>query len=1064
MKTRLQLASVLGFLSAMTISSTASADQRLRVQVDQRGDFVLAGNTLGWDCAGRPDDAPLPFVGDVPVSITCGLNADDNSIDVYWRADATFPGTASANLLNTAGSARSTSLVDLPPNAEVTHAFLYWAARKDGPGADTGVLVERPSIFSQAVTAIASNVLTIGSSVVYQSVADVTSLVRANGRGVYRVSGVDALSLPSTYEDVLFAGWAMFVLYKLDSEPPRNLAIFDGLDDVDEGRPSSVKLSGFLVPSAGFDAKLGTIVYEGDDVNWGDSLLFGQEPLDDSDRLSDSLNPVDNFFNGTHSQLGQPVSHGGDLPQLNGMPRSMAGLDLDVVDVTGRLSAGQTSVDLRATSNRDHYFLGAFATSISTFRPDFSGSQKTVRDVNGGTLVRGDQLEYSITATNTGNDASTQTVLTDALPQGITPVPGSINIVSGDNAGSKTEAVDADQAAYDPATRTLTVHLGSGASANNGGSIAVGGSTVVTFLATVDPTASGVIANQAVITAAGARGAPSSSTRTDGNITVPGTSTTEIPVAGCVSNAGCGGGTPICDPSAVCVECNADAQCPGVASTCDLASHRCVCGGPAGSCMDTDSDGQSDSDETQHGTDPSDADSDDDGVPDGAEKTPFADTDRDGLINALDPDSDDDGLYDGTESGLGCGNPATKLAPKHCIPDADSTTQTDPNNADTDAGGALDGNEDGNRDGKLDPGERDPTASHGADDLPKVDSDTDGLSDAQEGALGSDPRDRDSDDDGLPDGEERNPADDSDGDGLINILDPDSDNDGLYDGTEAGKGCLDPDTKPGHCKPDADFGTTTSSPVVADSDGGGASDGSEDSNANGALDPDERDPTVGHASDDSEVADADGDGLSDTTEKALGSNPADADTDDDGVRDGDEANRADDTDRDGKINVLDPDSDNDGVGDGTERGSLCIDPATNIAAGQCVPDADGGTTTTFVVNDDTDHGGVPDGVEDTNHNGKIEPGEGDPNNARDDQPTPTLLDAGVPDAGETASGPVTTIMEPATAFDAGVDAGLQVTVTGGGCGLATHDQRTPWSTWLPLIALAALSLRRRARS
>ena len=38
----------------------------------------------------------------------------------------------------------------------------------------------------------------------------------------------------------------------------------------------------------------------------------------------------------------------------------------------------------------------------------------------------------------------------------------------------------------------------------------------------------------------------------------------------------------------------------------------------------------------------------------------------------------------------------------------------------------------------------------------------------------------------MIDGQEPNPADDTDGDGLINALDADSDNDGLFDGTELG--------------------------------------------------------------------------------------------------------------------------------------------------------------------------------------------------------------------------------------------------------------------------------------
>lgn len=87
------------------------------------------------------------------------------------------------------------------------------------------------------------------------------------------------------------------------------------------------------------------------------------------------------------------------------------------------------------------------------------------------------------------------------------------------------------------------------------------------------------------------------------------------------------------------------------------------------------------------------------------------------------------------------------------------------------------------------------------------DSDGDGLDDAVECAIGTDPHDGDSDDDGLPDGWEHanglnplNPADasaDDDNDGLTNLQeytlgtdphDEDSDDDGLPDGWEYAHG------------------------------------------------------------------------------------------------------------------------------------------------------------------------------------------------------------------------------------------------------------------------------------
>jgi clumping factor A len=1058
MKQGKSLAISLLALSALPlVGSTAQAEQRLRVQVNQRGDFLLAGNTLGWDCGAN---AAAPLTGTVPTGlIDCGLNPADSSPDVFWRADDPSAGAAGANAILRQDEARSSAAVNLPDGAVVTHALLYWGARRTGSAADTNVIFERPGAFSQSVRAVSSYVVAQSvTDVVYQSVADVTDLVRANGKGVYRVSGVDVQAFPDANEDVLFAGWSLVVLYALDSDPPRNLAVFDGLDAVQMNAPSSVRLDGFLVPDAGFDAKLGAIVYEGDDVFPGDSLLL------DGQELSDAQNPSTNFFNGSRSSLGMPVTNVGDLPRLSGAPRTMAGIDLDVIDVTARMRARQTSVDLEATSSLDVYFLGAFVTSISTFRPDFVSSGKTVRDVNGGVLLNGDVLEYTVKVSNTGNDASINTTLNDRLPMGVTLVPGSVRVASGPNQGAKTEAADADQASYDPATRILTVRLGAGATASEGGSIEAGSESTVVFSVKVDPTTRGVISNQGSIEARGRRGAPVSVTLTDGDSGKPGTSSTDIPVAGCMSDSDCSGSKPFCDVSQmppVCVECLG--QCPGPGSMCDPTTKTCKCGGLPMSCVDTDDDGLGDPEETTNGTNPNDADSDDDGVLDGKEVKPFEDSDGDGLINALDPDSDDDALFDGTELGQDCSHPATNAALGHCRADGDrGASKTDPIDADSDNGGVRDGGEDVDLDGTRDPGERNPIAGQGADDATAPDGDEDGLSDPLEETLNSDPNDLDSDDDGLLDGDERNPSDDTDGDGLINVLDVDSDDDGLFDGTESGKDCGHPSTMPGHCLPDGDRGVTTTSPVIRDTDRGGASDGSEDFDRDGVIDMGERNPTVGHGDDDSSVPDADGDGLSDPFEDGIGSRPDDADSDDDGLRDGEEPNLTDDTDADGAINVLDPDSDGDDLFDGNERGKACDDPATDASRNQCRADADMAKSTTSVVIPDTDRGGVDDGDEDENHDGVIDPGERNPNDPSDDNPQPDAgvdagpRDAGAPDAGPRDSG--------ADVVDAGY--GNTHTVAGGGCSCSVAEAAHAPSLGdlLGFGALSGLLWTRRRRS
>jgi hypothetical protein len=416
---------------------------------------------------------------------------------------------------------------------------------------------------------------------------------------------------------------------------------------------------------------------------------------------------------------------------------------------------------------------------------------------------------------------------------------------------------------------------------------------------------------------------------------------------------------------------------------------------------DEDGDGLPDEDEETIGTDPEDADSDDDGVPDGDEPSAGVDSDDDGLINARDPDSDNDGIFDGTELGQDCSAPDTDTTQGHCVPDADPTTDTNPLDRDTDDGGIPDGTEDANHDGEIDTGEGDPEDA-GDDGTAPTDTDGDGLSDDEEDAIHTDPLDADSDDDGVLDGAEPNPSDDVDGDGLIGALDPDSDDDGLFDGTELGLGCDNDDTDTARrlCVPDADDDTTTS-PLLPDTDGGGARDGSEDANLNGALDSGETDPTTGHAADDDDVDDTDGDGLGDELEDTLGSDPTDDDSDDDGVPDGDEANPSADADADGLVDVLDVDSDNDGLFDGTEVGLGCGLADTNAALGHCRADADPGSRTS-PVNPDTDFGGERDGSEDGSLDGELDAGEQDPTagNGSDDASVNDYDGDGLSDATE----------------------------------------------------------------
>jgi hypothetical protein len=136
----------------------------------------------------------------------------------------------------------------------------------------------------------------------------------------------------------------------------------------------------------------------------------------------------------------------------------------------------------------------------------------------------------------------------------------------------------------------------------------------------------------------------------------------------------------------------------------------------AGEPQDSDGDGLSNFLENSWCTNLFDADSDDDGIPDGEEDANHNGVVDEGETDPCNTDTDGDGIQDGTELGItepvadpdGNG-PLLGTDIGVFIPDADPTTTTDPLNKDSDEDGAWDGAEDANHNGRVDAGETDPS-------------------------------------------------------------------------------------------------------------------------------------------------------------------------------------------------------------------------------------------------------------------------------------------------------------------------------------------------------------------
>ena len=285
-----------------------------------------------------------------------------------------------------------------------------------------------------------------------------------------------------------------------------------------------------------------------------------------------------------------------------------------------------------------------------------------------------------------------------------------------------------------------------------------------------------------------------------------------------------------------------------------------------------------------------------------------------------------------------------------------------------------------------------------------IDADGDGLTDPQEESAGTSSGDADSDDDGVVDGLE-GPGD-SDGDNLPDALDCDSDSDGILDGTEAGVSStsLHPDTdvSVGCFVADADTTAAPTDPSDWDTDGGNLSDGIEDWNYNGKLDP----PWETDPNDPSDDLDSDGDTIADVLE-AMGDDGDvnDSDSDGDGITDKDEWLF--DTDGDGIPNFLDDDSDGDGIDDAVEGSG---DDDNDGVANYLDTDSDGdGVADSLETDADSDGDGIPNFLDEDADNDGIDDsveGAGD----LDQDGVPDFLDVdsdndGIPDEEEGTDDP-----------------------------------------------------------
>ena len=283
----------------------------------------------------------------------------------------------------------------------------------------------------------------------------------------------------------------------------------------------STTIGGFVTPPAGIvNCRLGVVAYEGDFGLNGDSFQLN------GTSLSDGLSPATNFFNSSITRFGAAVT------TKNPNYTNQLGFDADLLSVSGALANGASSATLSLTSTQDEYYPAVLTFATDLYAPVFDDANltKTVVDLNGSPVRPGDILEYTLTMKNVGQDHATQCVLRDTLATTLTYVAGSLQVLTGPNAGAKTDVAADDQMEYVAASRSVVARLGTGATGAAGGQINVSTSTSVKFRAQVTPPVptGTLVSNQGALAFVAQQSGVAFNARSDGDATTGGTQPTVV--------------------------------------------------------------------------------------------------------------------------------------------------------------------------------------------------------------------------------------------------------------------------------------------------------------------------------------------------------------------------------------------------------------------------------------------------------------------------------------------------------------------------------------------------------
>ncbi|MBK6991614.1 MAG: T9SS type A sorting domain-containing protein [Chitinophagaceae bacterium] len=462
-----------------------------------KGGHTMFGNAILQRTSGNGTFA----VGTGGVTATVG---NDNSDMVYIDVDgvvSTF-NSSSADLVLPAGT------------NTIKFARLYWGGRIDDDNsnyANRGTVSIRKAAGAYATVNAGVQIdqtLLTGDQYAYQAYQDVTAFVNTNGAGSYTVANV-ATTTGSVGGGGNYGGWALVVVYENLTLSYSSVRVYDGFVRVENNATQAIQLTGLNAPGTpvlASDAYMSTMAWEGD----GNLAATAQNPAGDyikvnGTAVSNAVNPITNFWNGTISKNGAHIST--KNPNL----LNQMGIDIDEqeVGVGYGIDPNDTQIDIEFGTESDQYFPSIFAFSIKSKPPLVTLDKAVISDqIPLLALDPSENLIYTISGSNGGGGAALSCVIVDTIPSALTYVPGSLKILASPGGFAspvaKTDAIDGDQAqvATFMGKTYLKIFIGTGAVGGTGGVLQPSESYTVQFKCLTPPNANNLnsVSNTARIT------------------------------------------------------------------------------------------------------------------------------------------------------------------------------------------------------------------------------------------------------------------------------------------------------------------------------------------------------------------------------------------------------------------------------------------------------------------------------------------------------------------------------------------------------------------------------------